>query len=142
MVPPKPKVEPIPNEKLPEPIVFHDGRLVQKPTPLMALLIILWIPIAFPLPLMPVNCGWVPPPHAPRLLCILGTRRSYHRPSTTHQKVNRPIRCPLHLLPPNAPRPNLPLHCPRAPIPAVTYSVSRLSEIISPIKTMRLTRPC
>ncbi|KAM7468586.1 hypothetical protein LguiB_016148 [Lonicera macranthoides] len=66
---------------------------------------------------MPANRSLVPPPHAPRLLCVLGTRRLYHRqrqPSTTRQKVNRPIWCPLYLLPPNAPRPYLPLHCPRA----------------------------
>ncbi|KAK2985558.1 hypothetical protein RJ640_015194 [Escallonia rubra] len=49
IVPPKPEVEAITNDKLPKPIVFHDGRLVQKPTPLKALLIILWIPIGFAL---------------------------------------------------------------------------------------------
>ena len=47
IVPPQPEVKHVTMDKLPKPIIFHDGRLVQKPTPLMALLTILWIPIGF-----------------------------------------------------------------------------------------------
>ncbi|KAG6770280.1 hypothetical protein POTOM_025957 [Populus tomentosa] len=42
IVPPKPEVEAVTTDKLPKPVIFQDGRLVQKPTPLSALLIILW----------------------------------------------------------------------------------------------------
>lgn len=49
MVPAKPEVEAVKREHLPKPIVFHDGRLVHKPTPLLAVLTILWIPIGLPL---------------------------------------------------------------------------------------------
>ncbi|CAI9092762.1 OLC1v1028089C1 [Oldenlandia corymbosa var. corymbosa] len=57
IVPPKPEVKAVTNDKLPKPIVFHDGRLVQKPTPLMALLTILWIPIGFPLACLRIAAG-------------------------------------------------------------------------------------
>ncbi|KAG6394897.1 hypothetical protein SASPL_145488 [Salvia splendens] len=33
MVPPRPGTQPMRPEKLPKPVIFHDGRLVQKPTP-------------------------------------------------------------------------------------------------------------
>ncbi|KAL2463633.1 Glycerol-3-phosphate 2-O-acyltransferase 6 [Forsythia ovata] len=45
VVPSKVGIRPVSQEQLPKPVIFHDGRLVQKPTPLMAFLIILWIPI-------------------------------------------------------------------------------------------------
>ena len=46
-MPPQPEVKLVTMDKLPKPIIFHDGCLVQKPTPLIALLTILWIPIGF-----------------------------------------------------------------------------------------------
>ncbi|KAI3817590.1 hypothetical protein L1987_11385 [Smallanthus sonchifolius] len=57
IVPYNPELKPVPNEKLPKPIVFHDGRLVQKPTPLMAILTILWIPIGFLLACLRITAG-------------------------------------------------------------------------------------
>lgn len=42
------------NDKLPNPVIFHDGRLVRKPTPLPALLTVAWILIGFLL-----ACLWI-----------------------------------------------------------------------------------
>ncbi|KAK3038601.1 hypothetical protein RJ639_027264, partial [Escallonia herrerae] len=142
IVPPKPEVEAITNDKLPKPIVFHDGRLVQKPTPLMALLIILWIPIGFPLACLRIAAGSLLPMqlvyYAFWALGVRVTVKGNPPPPVkkssgesgvlficSHRTLLDPIFLSTAL---------------GRPIPAVTYSVSRLSEIISPIKTVRLSR--
>ncbi|KAL2326642.1 hypothetical protein Fmac_025700 [Flemingia macrophylla] len=140
--PPSPEVKSVPTEKLPKPIIFHDGRLVQKPTPLIALLTILWIPVGFPLACLRIAAGSLLPMHMVyRAFWALGVRvhvkgtpppKPSESPSSSgvlfvcsHRTLLDPIFLSTAL---------------RRPIPAVTYSVSRLSEIISPIKTVRLTR--
>ncbi|CAJ1968007.1 unnamed protein product [Sphenostylis stenocarpa] len=143
IVPPKSDVKSVSTEKLPKPIIFHDGRLVQKPTPLIALLTILWIPIGFPLACLRIAAGSLLPMHmvyyafwalGVRVL-IKGTPPQQVTKSNpnnsgvlficSHRTLLDPIFLSAAL---------------GRPIPAVTYSVSRLSEFISPIKTVRLTR--
>ncbi|KAM7262642.1 hypothetical protein ACFE04_000325 [Oxalis oulophora] len=142
VVPSNPKLSPVTRDKLPKPIVFHDGRLVQKPTPLLALLTILWIPIGFPLACLRIAAGsllpmslvyyafWAlgvrvvvkgtPPPPAKK-----SANQSGALFICSHRTLLDPIFLSTAL---------------GRPIAAVTYSVSRLSEIISPIKTVRLSR--
>lgn len=142
MVPQKPNVRAVTNDKLPKPIVFHDGRLVQKPTPLMALLIVLWIPIGFPLAVIRVAAGaLLPMPLVYYAFWALGVRvtvkgnppppvqKSTNRSGVLFVCSHRTLLDPIFLSTALG-----------RPIPAVTYSVSRLSEIISPIKTVRLSR--
>ncbi|XP_027367513.1 glycerol-3-phosphate 2-O-acyltransferase 6-like [Abrus precatorius] len=142
-VPAKPKVKAVTSDKLPKPIIFHDGRLVQKPSPLMALLIILWIPIGFLLACLRIAAGSLLPMNLVYYaFWALGVRviiKGTPPPPVTksnpdqsgvlficsHRTLLDPIFLSTAL---------------RRPIPAVTYSVSRLSEIISPIKTVRLSR--
>ncbi|KAL0450602.1 UNVERIFIED_CONTAM: Glycerol-3-phosphate acyltransferase RAM2 [Sesamum latifolium] len=142
MVQRTPKVQPVSPDKLLKPIVFHDGRLVQKPSPLMALLIILWIPIGFILACIRIAAGsLLPMPmvyHAFRALgvrvTIKGTppprpEKSLGQTGVLFVCSHRTLLDPIFLS----------TALGRA-IPAVTYSLSRLSEIISPIKTVRLNR--
>ncbi|OMO84934.1 Phospholipid/glycerol acyltransferase [Corchorus olitorius] len=130
------------SEKLPKPVIFHDGRLVQKPTPLMALLIILWIPIGFLLACMRIAAGsLLPMPLVYHAFWALGVRVTVKgtppppvKKSGSNSGVlficsHRTLLDPIFLSTALG-----------RPIPAVTYSVSRLSEIISPIKTVRLSR--
>lgn len=130
------------SEKLPKPIVFHDGRLVHKPTPLMALLTILWIPIGFLLACLRIAAGSLLPMRAVYYafwalgvrVTVKGTPPPPAQKSTGHSGVlfvcsHRTLLDPIFLSTALG-----------RPIPAVTYSVSRLSEIISPIKTVRLSR--
>ncbi|KAJ8563075.1 hypothetical protein K7X08_031527 [Anisodus acutangulus] len=142
IVPPKPEVKVVTTSKLPKPIIFHDGRLVQKPTPLMALLIILWIPVGFILACLRIAAGsLLPMPVVYYAFWALGVRvivkgnppppvkKSDNKSGVLFICSHRTLLDPIFLST---------ALC--RPIPAVTYSVSRLSEIISPIKTVRLNR--
>ncbi|WOL04195.1 glycerol-3-phosphate 2-O-acyltransferase 6-like [Canna indica] len=142
VVPANPKLEPVARDKLPKPVVFHDGRLVLRPTPLLALLTILWIPVGFLLACLRIAAGALLPMRyvalAFRALGIRITVRGTPPPPASkslgqsgvlfvcsHRTLLDPIFLSAAL---------------GRPIAAVTYSVSRLSEFLSPIRTVALTR--
>ncbi|KAJ0042992.1 hypothetical protein Pint_19350 [Pistacia integerrima] len=142
MVPPKPEVQPVSHDKFPKPIVFHDGRLVQKPTPFMALVTILWIPVGFLLACLRIAAGaLLPMPLVYYAFWALGVRvyikgtppppakKSTGQTGVLFICSHRTLLDPIFLSTALG-----------RPIPAVTYSLSRLSEFISPIKTVRLSR--
>jgi 1-acyl-sn-glycerol-3-phosphate acyltransferase len=136
------KMEPLKRHQIPKPVVFHDGRLVQRPTPVTALLIILWIPVGFILACLRIAAGallpmpWVyyafwalrvrviikgtPPPPAQK-----SANQSGVLFICSHRTLLDPIFLSVTL---------------GRPVAAVTYSLSRLSEFLSPIKTVRLSR--
>ncbi|XP_071731086.1 glycerol-3-phosphate acyltransferase RAM2-like [Rutidosis leptorrhynchoides] len=129
-------------DKLPKPVVFHDGRLVQKLTPLTALITILWIPVGFLLACLRIAAGaLLPMPLVYYAFWALGVRvyikgtppppakKSTGQTGVLFVCSHRSLLDPIFLSTALG-----------RPIPAVTYSLSRLSEIISPIKTVRLTR--
>ncbi|XP_022869650.1 glycerol-3-phosphate 2-O-acyltransferase 6-like [Olea europaea var. sylvestris] len=142
VVPSKPEVVPVSLDKLPKPIVFHDGRLVHKLSPLMALLTILWIPVGFILACLRIAAGaLLPMPLVYYAFWALGVRvnvkgtpppppkKSIGQSGVLFICSHRTLLDPIFLSTALG-----------RPIPAVTYSLSRLSEIISPIKTVRLSR--
>ncbi|MCO5551153.1 hypothetical protein L7F22_004650 [Adiantum nelumboides] len=123
---------------LENPVVFHDGRLVQRPTPAMALLVFLWMPLGFILAVFRVFlCGWAPYAWWPALSCLFRIRTIVKGefPAAgglqgllmvcNHRTLLDPIFVSLAL---------------GRRVTAVTYSVSRLSELLSPIPTVRLER--
>ncbi|KAM6573537.1 hypothetical protein CsatA_017617 [Cannabis sativa] len=139
-VDPKIKVKPLSREKLPKAVIFHDGRLVQKPTPLMALLIILWTPIAILLSCLRITIlSLTPLSNQHNMLRVVGVQIKV--------KGNPPPKG-------NTGRSGLLFVCSHRTvldavfvagalhrqITTVSYSIARLSEIISPIKTTPLSR--
>lgn len=141
----------LPRERYPKPLIFHDGRLAFRPTPLKTLFMFLWLPFGFILALLrltislslpyklstPVlamtNMKW-------RLLgsgekTITISEYSYHHSKTTNKRGrlfvcnHRTLIDPIYI----SVAINRPVH-------AVSYSLSRVSEILSPISTVRLTR--
>ncbi|KAH0697998.1 hypothetical protein KY289_015480 [Solanum tuberosum] len=52
-----PKVKAVSTNKLAKPIIFHNGRFIKKPTPLMSLFIIIWIHFGFLLAFLRISIG-------------------------------------------------------------------------------------
>lgn len=120
----------------PLPVIFHDGRLVKRPTPFTALLILLWIPIGIVLAIIRMLIGLILPLWmVPYVTAVFGGGVIVKgKPPTssggilfvcTHRTLMDPVILSYVL---------------GRRIPAVTYSISRLSELLSPIPTIRLTR--
>lgn len=125
----------------PLPVIFHDGRLVKRPTPSTALLIILWIPLGISLAIIRITIGLILPMWAiPYVSRIFGGKiivKGKPPPPPESQSQSGVLFVCTHrtLMDPVVLSTVL-----RRQIPAVTYSISRLSEILSPIPTVRLTR--
>ncbi|KAF8402947.1 hypothetical protein HHK36_011040 [Tetracentron sinense] len=122
------------------PVIFHDGRLVKRPTPLTALFILLWIPLGILLAIVRLTLTLILPmwaiPYTTRLfggkVIVKGKPPLPASGSNsgvlfvcTHRTLMDPVVLSMIL---------------GRKVPAVTYSISRLSEILSPIPTVRLTR--
>ncbi|URE34080.1 Acyltransferase [Musa troglodytarum] len=134
----------MPRSKYPKPLVFHDGRLALLPTPSATLAVFMWLPIAIPLAIFRIAMGIIFPYRVTVLIgALIGIRFAVGGPHTstsdastgscrkgvlyvcTHRTLLDPVILCIAL---------------QRPVPAVTYSLSRMSEILAPMKTVRLTR--
>uniref|UniRef100_A0A7N0UIW7 Phospholipid/glycerol acyltransferase domain-containing protein n=1 Tax=Kalanchoe fedtschenkoi TaxID=63787 RepID=A0A7N0UIW7_KALFE len=131
----------LPKEKYPEPLIFHDGRLAFRPTVFSCIAMFMWFPFGV---LLAVVRGLIalllPYTIAGILLAFTGmnlqlTTTNAHASAGPNSKGvlyvcnHRTLLDPLYLC-----------FCLKKNLTAVTYSLSRLSEILAPIKTVRLTR--
>ncbi|CAL4945262.1 unnamed protein product [Urochloa decumbens] len=126
----------LPRRWYPKPLIFHDGRIAFRPTPAATLAMFMWLPLGAALAaariatflLLPFSLS-VP------LLAALGMHsRLIANPSSTNNNLfacnHRSLLDPLYVA----------AAAGRADLAAATYSISRVSEILSPIPTFRLTR--
>ncbi|XP_022877312.1 glycerol-3-phosphate acyltransferase 1 [Olea europaea var. sylvestris] len=129
----------LPREKYPKPLVFHDGRLAFLPTPFATLAMFMWIPVGFVLAIFRLFVGIYLPY---KMAIFLGTSsgvnirikgcaplKSQNGKGVLYVCTHRTLLDPVFL--------STSLE---RPLTAVTYSLSKMSEIMSPIKTVRLTR--
>nr|DAD37613.1 TPA_asm: hypothetical protein HUJ06_008254 [Nelumbo nucifera] len=129
----------MPREKYPKPLVFHDGRLAFLPTPFATLTMFLWLPLGISLAIFRLFVGIFLPYKMSLLLGggsgvnirVKGSdpSRSGRRGGVLYVCTHRTLLDPVFLSTALEKR-----------LTAVTYSLSRMSEVIAPIRTVRLTR--
>ncbi|XP_065860286.1 probable glycerol-3-phosphate acyltransferase 3 [Euphorbia lathyris] len=137
----------LPKQNYPKALIFHDGRLASRPTPLATLALLMWVPFSSILVLIRAVAA-LSLPHSISfpILAFSGFRCTISQPISSTTELNnnnknppqkgllyvcnhRTLLDPLYLS-----------YSLNKDVTAVTYSLSRMSEILSPIKTVRLTR--
>ncbi|XP_057963558.1 probable glycerol-3-phosphate acyltransferase 3 [Malania oleifera] len=138
----------LPTEDYPKPLIFHDGRLALRPTPSATLALFMWFPLGVVLAIFRALVALSLSRKASLpILAFTGLRLRFTKallnPIKTHEDHirspkgrgilyvcnHRTLLDPLYL--------SFTLN---KNITAVTYSLSRLSELLAPIKTFRLRR--
>ncbi|XP_078437334.1 glycerol-3-phosphate acyltransferase RAM2-like [Wolffia australiana] len=126
-----------PPNRRPKPVIFHDGRLVAPPTELNSFAILLWLPMSVPIAIARMLVGLLLPYNFHFIACAaLGLRlRATFSPTAppvgptlfacNHRTLLDPVIAATLL---------------RRRLSAVTYSLSVISEALSPISTVRLSR--
>ncbi|KAK4432709.1 putative glycerol-3-phosphate acyltransferase 3 [Sesamum alatum] len=137
----------LPSNSYTKPLIFHDGRLAFRPSFLSALAMFMWLPMGFTLGILRTLIAiTLPLGIAIPLMHITGIKLRVSKPESSSNssskgnddKAKRTLYVCNHktLL-----DPILVSYATRSTtLTAVTYSLSRMSEIISPIRTVRLTR--
>lgn len=129
----------MPRDKYPKPLVFHDGRLAFLPTPFATLSMFMWLPVGIVLAIFRILVGICLPY---KLAILVGTAsgikirlkgnaplKSENGKGVLYVCTHRTLLDPVFL------STSLGI-----PLTAVTYSLSKMSEIMAPIRTVRLTR--
>ncbi|XP_068665276.1 glycerol-3-phosphate acyltransferase 1-like [Aristolochia californica] len=130
----------MPREKYPKPLVFHDGRLAFLPTSSAILCMFLWLPLGILLAVFRLLVGILLPYKISivlgqfsgvrlRVKGLCNTPKSGNKRGVLYVCSHRTLLDPIFL-------------CTALgkSVTAVTYSLSKVSELIAPIKTVRLTR--
>ncbi|XP_042397463.1 probable glycerol-3-phosphate acyltransferase 3 [Zingiber officinale] len=136
----------LPREDYPKPLIFHDGRLAFQPTPLATLAMLLWLPFAIFLTVFRIFAFVTLPPELALLIgassgMFIRVIRSPQESGVVvkdddkaHGKLyvcnHRTLLDPCYIS--SVLLNNM--------VVATVYSVSRVSEVLSPIKTIKLTR--
>ncbi|XP_059439425.1 probable glycerol-3-phosphate acyltransferase 2 [Corylus avellana] len=129
----------LPREKYPKPLIFHDGRLAFRPTPLAFLVMLMWAPLGFFLFMIRATVAiLLPYKISVPIFALIGLRGTLSRPSSSNEEKSRGI---LYVC--NHRTLLDPIYVSIAlmkPVSAAIYSVSTITERFAPIKTIRLTR--
>ncbi|KAK8564775.1 hypothetical protein V6N13_019929 [Hibiscus sabdariffa] len=117
----------LPREKYPRPLIFHDGRLALRPTPVATLFMFMWMPFGIFLLLVRAALFFLLPYKLSLLfLCFTGLKGTLI--ISDDGCAADEVKKLAQVRPPNR------------SLAAVTYSLSRVSELVAPMKTVRLTR--
>ncbi|CAA7398583.1 unnamed protein product [Spirodela intermedia] len=139
---------PLPKEEYPEALVFHDGRVAFRPTPLAATAMFMWLPFGCLLAFIRAAiCIFLPYGVSTTALAFTGMKNrlvpSPFTPSPAPRQPTKPTAPPGRLFVCNH-RTLLDPICIsvvlRGPVTAVVYGVSALSQMLSPIRTVMLKR--
>lgn len=133
-------------ERYPRGLIFHDGRLALRPTPAESIAMLMWFPYAIILSVIRISLALsLPFTISTPLLVFSGIRltTTTSAPTRPHniKQNNKGIVGNLYVC--NHRTLLDPLYISfslQKNLTAVTYSLSRMSEILAPIKTVRLTR--
>ncbi|OMO95478.1 Phospholipid/glycerol acyltransferase [Corchorus olitorius] len=139
----KKKWQVLPRNRYPKPLIFHDGRLAFRPTPLASLAMFIWLPYGFLLSIIR-TIVYISLPFNLSLPILALSGGVVTTASASKPAPDQPTTCGGHVLYVCNHRTLIdPLMLSWAltkSVSAVTYSISRLLSSISPIKTVPLTR--